>query len=1211
MNWIVITIGMALVLALAAAVVGPMVVDWTVYRATIEAQATRALGADVRIGGDIDVRLLPSPRVALTDVAIGPADAPLLTAAAVDVDVALSPLLSREVRILTLSLDRPVATLRIAEDGGFSVPTLAAPPALAAIGSPQNVTIEALSLADGTLTVEDERTGARHTLAGLTLAGQARSLLGPFTLRGTVEAGEREMELRLAGGSFDNAAGTLPLSIRLAPGDGSLSLSFDGALTPSLASPKLTGTLDAATQAADGTPISLSGAFALTPERMSLARAPLRYGEGDTAVEFTTTALYRLAGDTPLVATVEARQLDLDRLANALRGAPLGAPPPENTLAPRDALGLIRQHFAPLVQTLGGAAGPRALAEFNVGTVVFGGSVVRDLSVALHTGERITVERAEALFPGDTSAELTGEIAGGFEGRLRLSSAAPAAVARWWSGVAATASTANADPVRLDAQLIVTDDAVELPHLQLRLGQSSATGRARIAPGDGTGRDLVELSFGSSFVDANDAATAAALLSGGTGFSLADTDLVLNVRLERVRVGTVEGDAVNLKAQHIGGTLTIDALVAEDLAGAEVLVSGDISNLAEAPVGIITGSLALNDGARLSEAVRSLAPSNAQAERLAVVLSRAAPGRLSFSLAGGGADSAGSLSARLNGDLAGTAVALDALGTPFADDAPLSLSLTLQSETAPSLLGQLGIPVADDPRLNGAARLALEVDGEDISQLFATLDIEALGAAASFEGGASFAGGDLGLNGALTLSAQSMEPFVALAGRPLPLAGPVLLAAELATEPDGSLAVDDLTGTIDDVPLSGSINVAGRRLSGALTLGTADLAALSSLILGTDAWRRPAETDTLWPTTAFTAPPFPAVDLALDINAETLTIGAGTAENAAFWLSLSPTALTVRDLNASLSGGTLSGEIRLTRDGNRADLGAKLSLSDLALADVIWTAQDAPVATGALSATLEAASSGYTVADLVANLTGSGDLTVADGTVTGFTATPFDIAALDLSTPEPPDDAAVRDAVRYHLAAGTLAFAEATAPLALAAGTLRADTVTAQTAAGPVRANATFDLPAWQMSAHAELTVASDRDDAPLVAVNFAGPIDAPARTVDISALTAWINLVQLENQVRAVEEQNEELAAEADAVAPEPDAAPAPAAPSPPDTTPTADPAPERESRLYRQRIIDELRDFAGAASDAPTATRAERLSRAQPFNLTPEDVANSMWTP
>src|SRR6476469_7264283 len=91
-------ISVAIILALIAALVGPHFVDWKEHRAYFEAEATRLAGQPVRIGGAIDVRILPTPALTLGQVEIGPAAQPQARARELHVELALGSLMRGEIR---------------------------------------------------------------------------------------------------------------------------------------------------------------------------------------------------------------------------------------------------------------------------------------------------------------------------------------------------------------------------------------------------------------------------------------------------------------------------------------------------------------------------------------------------------------------------------------------------------------------------------------------------------------------------------------------------------------------------------------------------------------------------------------------------------------------------------------------------------------------------------------------------------------------------------------------------------------------------------------------------------------------------------------------------------------------------------------------------------------------------------------------------------
>ncbi|MEX1083964.1 MAG: AsmA family protein, partial [Xanthobacteraceae bacterium] len=67
-------IAIAIILALVAALAGPLFIDWNGFRPAIEAEASRLIGAPVRVTGPIDAAVLPTPSLTLHGIEAGPAN---------------------------------------------------------------------------------------------------------------------------------------------------------------------------------------------------------------------------------------------------------------------------------------------------------------------------------------------------------------------------------------------------------------------------------------------------------------------------------------------------------------------------------------------------------------------------------------------------------------------------------------------------------------------------------------------------------------------------------------------------------------------------------------------------------------------------------------------------------------------------------------------------------------------------------------------------------------------------------------------------------------------------------------------------------------------------------------------------------------------------------------------------------------------------------
>ncbi|HAO39251.1 MAG TPA: hypothetical protein DCR53_01605, partial [Afipia sp.] len=119
-------LAIAFILALIAALVGPYFVDWNQFRSQFETEASRIVGAPVRVGGKLDALLLPSPTLRLRSVAIGgDSDPARVRAGKLDVEFSLGALMRGEWRASELSLEDFALDLGLDRQGRFEWPATA------------------------------------------------------------------------------------------------------------------------------------------------------------------------------------------------------------------------------------------------------------------------------------------------------------------------------------------------------------------------------------------------------------------------------------------------------------------------------------------------------------------------------------------------------------------------------------------------------------------------------------------------------------------------------------------------------------------------------------------------------------------------------------------------------------------------------------------------------------------------------------------------------------------------------------------------------------------------------------------------------------------------------------------------------------------------------------------------------------------------------
>ena len=175
-------LAIAIILALVAALVGPLLIDWGNHRSLFEAEASRLIGVNVRVTGAIDARFLPSPQLTLHDIEIG-GRGDTIRARALGVEFALASLMRGEWRAAEMHLVGPQVSLGLDTSGHIRAPNFAV------TFKPDELSVDRLSIEDGTVTLTDAASGANATLGQVWFKGEARSLVGPVKGEGGLTFG--------------------------------------------------------------------------------------------------------------------------------------------------------------------------------------------------------------------------------------------------------------------------------------------------------------------------------------------------------------------------------------------------------------------------------------------------------------------------------------------------------------------------------------------------------------------------------------------------------------------------------------------------------------------------------------------------------------------------------------------------------------------------------------------------------------------------------------------------------------------------------------------------------------------------------------------------------------------------------------------------------------------------------------------------------------
>ena len=175
------------ILLVAGVLLAPQFIDWNQYKGQIISQIEDSTGFQASIDGDLDLAVLPMPRVVVNGLSVSnPAEEgdKLLTLDHADIYLEVMPLLSGNVSLKSITLNKPNISLRVAKDGSQNWMTDKLKPAETqeqeAASTTSDFSIGGLNIKDGRLSYTDSQKGSEQTISDINGSFSMKSLQGPF-----------------------------------------------------------------------------------------------------------------------------------------------------------------------------------------------------------------------------------------------------------------------------------------------------------------------------------------------------------------------------------------------------------------------------------------------------------------------------------------------------------------------------------------------------------------------------------------------------------------------------------------------------------------------------------------------------------------------------------------------------------------------------------------------------------------------------------------------------------------------------------------------------------------------------------------------------------------------------------------------------------------------------------------------------------------------
>jgi large subunit ribosomal protein L24 len=1098
-------LAIAFIIALVAALIGPYFIDWNQFRPQFEAEATRIIGAPVRVGGKLDARLLPAPSLQLRAVVVGGAnDLGKVRADKLDVEFSLGSLMRGEVRATELTINGMSLDLGLDARGRIDWPTSTGAVNLGSLA------IDRLNLT-GRVALHDAASRSTLELTDIAFSGDVRSLAGSIRGDGNFTLSGIRYPFRVSSGQGPDGNGTR-VHLNIDPGQRPLAADLDGILNFDVRAPRFEGTLTLAAPAqkgrADEPPWRIAAKVKTDYSAARLDQVEVTYGAEERALKLSGTGDVRFGASPLLRVALSARQLDVDKFvakdnvkdnsAEALRAWP----------ALRGLLAGIPHLPIP------------AQIELASEQVMLGGRPLQDIAAELH-GDATSwqVHKLEFRAPGATKVSLSEAGAKGaapdrFKAALNIESTDPDALLTWLQGRGDVANRGQ-KPLRLRGDVTVAPDGFAIDAMKADIDGGTVEGRVAVSHRQGDSGSLIGADLKAERLDL-DAATAFVRSLAGPQGEWPDEWLV-SLDIGRAIWAGQELRPLLAKFGYSPRKITLDQLQIGQPDGVIVGGSGDFDRVNA------TGKLALNSKAaslgRLTGLIAPFAPT--LAARLDAMGTPPGPAVLKLALdvnkSAGQVDRA---QARAVVDLdapqfEGTAIITAKPAVAAINDIDLGalrrsevgIESKFYSGQGRGLLALLGLDRAvtagDGPaQFEGTAtgtwgaalRLKARIAGTG-------LDAEAEGSAepwaAEATAGFSLKVRSVDLGPLLDLKpADTLAQNIGLSSR-VALAGNRLTFDDL----DSSIAGSRLRGRVavtlgEEKDIEGEIGTDQLALAPvfALALGAAGHDAAEPLGTGfVKGWRG---------RIAFQA-------------LRGLLPGGSEVRPVSGIVKSDGQSLTFDSIKGKIGGGEVTASVDARPGANGTALNASVQLSDVDGTALRYRNLAMPRGRASLQMTLT--SQGRSASALAGALSGSGTLTLEAAKIAGLDPRAFEVAVRASDGGQVKDEAKLRQIVEPALSAGALAIPSAQIPFTVRDGRLRVGATTLDTNGVRATVSGGYDIPADQVDIRVALalTMTAGRPEIQLLAI---GTSDALTRSVDVAPLSSWLAVRTIDHETRRLD---------------------------------------------------------------------------------------------
>lgn len=996
MNRILIGIGVFVILLIAAVLIGPGLVDWNNYKADISNQVERLTGRKLTINGNIEVSVLPAPALIANDVQLSNVDgasaADMVRLKSFQVRVALGPLLGGDVKVQSVRLIEPVIDIQRFADGRTNLemiipkadsptpaapdggtPTSSSPGGNAGGGTGAAFSLDNFVVENAQIIFRDDTTGNIERIDALNASFAAASLVGPFESTGRFVARDFPLAYTVSVGKIiEQRTAPLSLTINLEPGETKTTLT--GAIVGLSETPRFKGQVKSTgTNLARliqslgsneplpgllGQNFGVEGEIEASATATDIQNLVLTLGKVVAKGSATAEMSENISVDVDLaVDTIDVDGwLGLTEVGRTVVSQPVAKQAESKN---GETTTTVTLELPAKVEAKKSAMGPvgiptniEAALNVSIDSLTVNKGLVRHarLSSELAGGE-VTISQLSAQLPGSADVAVFGFIVPGekmpqFDGELEVSVGDLRGVLSWLGIAAPPVPSDRLRKMTLVSKLLASPNKIAAKGLDMQFDSSRLTGSTLVTLGK---RPLIETSLvldrinldaylngmspaappssstekpkpGPSASAAQEAGSDGQKVQTAQQFSalsaLKDFDANIKGQINTLVYSGSQVKNVVLDTALLGGNINLKQFSIEKIAGSSVKASGGIGNLGGIPE--MSGfklDARVTDLSRLFQMVGAVAPVNSK--NLGVI----------------------TFTGALDGSVLNPLVNINLTG------ADASIAAQGKVSVLPIVGGFTG---------------KVQVKHQDMEGLLKSLGI-------AYRPGGKLGGFDLNSDVKADMKALMLEN---LNGR----VGPVKLngtANVSLTGPRTKITTNLNTSKIDiDRFLPATKNAFYQDPATALPVSF-----VSPLRPNVQAGfkRQVAFAPGRWPTDPVDLSALKDFDADIAVKSEALSYGNYTLTNSDIAAVVNDGVLQVQKLTGQLFGGDVSATATV-KAASPSTFETALNLKNLNVASGLKAVIGESPATGKAGMDIKLASSGYTVADIVAALAGNGSL---------------------------------------------------------------------------------------------------------------------------------------------------------------------------------------------------------------------------------------------